>query len=329
VDVAVSTDGGATFGQPVNLNDSNQVSATLAGQSYPLLMSGGPFLAAHNGVIEAVSGSRTMAGVTLPSTNPGISSYAMPQLVARSTDRGKTWTVATLGPPVFTGVGSQTGISWTSKGGPTGAFVAAYAAAPDTAASSGSTQIFFQRSTDDGKTWSSPVLVDDDDLSQQYTNFYPTLDVATDGRIDVVWETNRQLTNYQFQVGYTYSRDGGVTWSHNLQVSDQPIDFNHGVSFNSDIRQPPGVASAPQYAAIGWADPRLDRADAQTQDDFGTVVQFTALPARTSSVLPRLAAIFSGLVVAGAAFLLMLWYQRRRRAVPPAPREELVPAGAT
>ena len=320
--IAVSTDNGRTFAPSVNLNDSSHVTATLGGQSFPLLMSGGPFMAVHNGVVEVVSGSRTMAGVTVPppTTNPGISNYAMPQLVARSTDQGKTWNVTTLGPPVFTPVGSQTGLNWTPKGGPTGSFVAVYTAAPATADTSGATSVFFQRSVDNGQTWSAPVFINDENLSQQFTNFYPELGVAANGRIDVVWENNRQLADYQMQVGYTYSTDGGVTWSPNIQVSDQPIDFNHGVSFNSDIRQPPGVASANQYVAIGWADPRLDTGDSQTQDDYAAVAQFTALPATSSSFLPRLAAVFGGLLFAGAVFVLLLWYRRRDEGVRVPPR---------
>jgi Neuraminidase (sialidase) len=316
VDVAVSTDGGATFGPPVNISDSSHLTGTIAGKSYPLLMEGffgAPLLTAHAGTVLVVSGSEA------PFNNhpPGDSnfdarySYAMPQLAARSTDQGKTWTVATMGPPVFAGVGSQTGLGWTAKGGAKGTFVAAYAGSPDSASSSGATDVIVQRSTDGGATWTAPVAVDDD-TSGQVTNFYPQLGVAPNGRVDVVWQDTRDQTDYHVQVRYSYSADGGATWSHNMQVNDQPVNFNLGVSFNSDLRQPPGVASASQYAAFGWADTRLGNDLTQTQDNFSAVAQFSPVPAKTSTVLPVVAAVFAGLVVAGAVLLAVLLLRRRR-----------------
>ncbi|MDP8961737.1 MAG: glycoside hydrolase, partial [Actinomycetota bacterium] len=324
--VSVSTDGGATFAPPVNLNDFSQVTHEIAGKSYPLLFNssfGRPFLAAHDGVVLAVSDSRT----PFDDEPPGESYYAMPQVVARSTDQGRTWSVATLGPPVFTGTGAQTGMGWTPKGGPKGTFIVAYAATPETADSSGTADIVVQRSTDDGKTWSEPLAIDDDNPADLFTSFYPQLGVAPNGRVDVVWQDNRHQTDYHFQVRYTYSTDGGVTWAPNVLVSDQPINFNLGVSFNSDLRQPPGVASANQYAAFGWADTRLGDELTQTQDNFSTVAQFSPLPAGTS-LLPLVAAVFGGLVAAGIILLVVLLIRRRRRGPRPSRVERPEPVGA-
>ncbi|MGI9120069.1 MAG: hypothetical protein ACR2G7_08125 [Acidimicrobiales bacterium] len=316
--VAASTNGGATFAEPVNINDFSQETQTIAGTSYPLLMTsffGRPFLAVHDGVLLAVSDSRT----PFDKEPPGDSYYAMPLLVARSTDQGRTWSVATLSPPIFTGTGAQTGMGWTPEGGPKGTFVLAYAATPETAQSSGTADIVVQRSTDEGITWSAPVAIDDDDPAGLYASFYPQLGVAPNGRVDIVWQDNREQTDYRFQVRYTYSTDGGVTWAHNVQASDQPVNFNLGVSFNSDIRQPPGVASANEYAAFGWADTRLGDETTQTQDNFGAVAQFAPVPSG-SAVLPVVAALFAGLAVAGI-ILLAVRFMRRRRQDPadPAP----------
>jgi hypothetical protein len=160
--------------------------------------------------------------------------------------------------------------------------------------------------------------LNDDDPTQQFTHFYPQLGVAPNGRVDIVWETNRDQHDYHFQTMYTYSTDGGATWAHDVQVSDRPINFGLGVSFNSDIRQPPGVASANQYAAFGWADTRLGNDTTQTQDDFAVVAQFAPLPAKGSTVLPVVAAVFGGLALAGIILVLALLIRRRRQVPEPA-----------
>ncbi|MGI8536079.1 MAG: sialidase family protein [Mycobacteriales bacterium] len=312
--VATSTDAGATFGDPVNLNDFSEVTQTIAGQSYPLIMTssfGRPFLTVHDGVVLAISDART----PFDNKPPGDSYKAMPMLVARSTDQGKTWTMSPLGPPVFTGAGAQTGMGWTPEGGPDGTFLAAYAATPESAESSGIADLVLQRSTDDGQTWSEPVAIDDDRPADNSTSFYPQLGVAPNGRVDVVWQDNRGLSDSRFNVRYTYSTDGGVTWADNVQVNDQPINFNLGISFNSDVRQPPGVASTDEYAAIGWADPRLGDDLTRTQDAFGAVAQFAPLPS-TASRLPLLAAAFGGLVAAGIVLLLIKARGGRRGGTP-------------
>ncbi len=314
--VAVSADGGATFERSVNLNEFSDVTQTIAGQSYPLIMEssfGEPFLVAHDGVVLAVAGGQTPYNVELP----GESYHPHPQLVARSTDQGRTWSVKRLGPPIFTATGTQTGMGWTPDGGPHGTFLATYAATPATAATSGWANVVLQRSTDRGKTWSDPVVLNDGDPSKRFTSFYPQLNVAPNGRVDVVWQDNRRQHDYHFQVRYTYSTDGGATWAPNVKVTDQPIDFGFGVSYNSDIRQPPGVASADEYAAIGWADTRKATETTQTQDNYAVLAQFAPIPPAGSTVLPILAAVFGGLAAAGIVLVLVLQIRRRRERPTP------------
>ncbi|MFN2608329.1 MAG: sialidase family protein [Acidimicrobiales bacterium] len=322
--VAVSTDAGRTFAPAVDLSGFSHLSQDIGGTAYPLIMEGNfgaPLLFAHDGVVLAVSGAQPPFDKHPGTSNFGADyTYPMPQLVARSTDRGKTWSVSAMGPPVFNGSGSQTGLGWTPKGGPRGTYVAAYQATPAGSASSGPAQIVVQRSTDGGQAWTDPVAVDDDDPGQQWTSFYPQLSVAPNGRIDAVWQDDRDQSDYHFNVRYSYSNDGGATWSHNVVVTDRPVDFNLGVSFNSDLRQPPGVASASQYAVVGWADTRLGSDLTQTQDDFGAAVQFSPLPATRNTALPVLAAVFAGLVIAGAVLVVVLLLRRRRAgAAAPAP----------
>ncbi len=316
--VAASTDGGDSFGEPVNLSDFSDLTMTVAGQDYPLHFQTAftrPFVAAHDGVVLAVGDGGP------PSDNPppeevydGIFGEADPMMLARSTDQGRTWTVAELSTPVYTAAGSQTGMGWTPDGGPDGTFVLAYAATPGDAPKAGRTDIVVRRSTDGGVSWTDPVAINDDDPSDGYTSFYPQLDVAPNGRVDVIWQDNRELSDFLIEVRSTYSTDGGATWAPNLAVTDRPIDFSIGASSTGDVRQPPGVASADSYAAIAWSDTRFGDAQTQTQDNFGVVAQFSPLPSQENTTWRIVAAVLGGLVLAGVVLLVTLLLRRRTQA---------------
>jgi hypothetical protein len=332
--VATSTDGGNTFGPAVDLNSFTDLTRTLD-RPYRIIMRtgfGAPFLTAHNGTIVAVAGSDfTTQDQPAPphaageGLTPGtFYAFPNPQLIARSTDQGKTWQVKELGPPIYAGTGSMTGLGWTPKGGAGGTFVAVYAGTPETSSTTGVADMVVQRSTDGGQTWTPPVAISDDKPEQQVTSFYPQVQVAPNGRVDAVWLDNRDLGDFLFHVRYSFSSDGGVTWAPNTQVDDRPIDYNFGISYNSDIRHPPGVASTKYYAAFGWTDTRLANGDTQTQDAFGSVAVLSSLPATKNTTAPVIAAIFGGLIVAGIVLLVLLAARRRRAVVGPGSKAEQV-----
>jgi hypothetical protein len=75
----------------------------------------------------------------------------------------------------------------------------------------------FSRSTDGGQTWSAPIRINDDAPGTNAWQWFGTLSVAPNGRLDVVWnDTRNSGGDARFsQVYYSYSADGGVTWSPN------------------------------------------------------------------------------------------------------------------
>jgi hypothetical protein len=83
------------------------------------------------------------------------------------------------------------------------------------------TDVMFVRSTDGGLTFSTAIRINDDPNPQSKWHWFGTLAVAPNGRIDCVWfDTRNAANNTDSQLFYSYSTDGGVTWSPNVPVSD-------------------------------------------------------------------------------------------------------------
>jgi hypothetical protein len=84
--------------------------------------------------------------------------------------------------------------------------------------------VMFVRSTDGGQTFSAPVRINDDPANAQKWHWLAAMSVAPNGRIDVVWlDTRNAANNTDSQLFYSYSLNGGVTFSPNVAVS-QPFN---------------------------------------------------------------------------------------------------------
>lgn len=80
--------------------------------------------------------------------------------------------------------------------------------------------VMFSRSTDGGLTWSEPVRVNDDPGLNAW-QWFGTMSVAPNGRIDVVWlDTRDDPGGYDSELYYAYSVDGGAHWSANSRLSE-------------------------------------------------------------------------------------------------------------
>ena len=86
---------------------------------------------------------------------------------------------------------------------------------------SNGSDVMFVRSTNGGITFSAPRRINDDPVNHAKWHWFGTLSVAPSGRIDVVWyDTRNSPNNVTSQLFYSFSIDGGNTWSPNVAVSN-------------------------------------------------------------------------------------------------------------
>ncbi len=123
------------------------------------------------------------------------------------------------------------------------------------------------RSSDQGATWSSEQLINDDAAGLENRRPFITADGL--GHVHAFWHDSRRPglgSNAALTSIYgTTSRDGGLTWTPNYEVTDELSFF----SFNTravpnlgDYNQAAATANGTIYAA--WSDQRLSTGDVRT-----------------------------------------------------------------
>jgi hypothetical protein len=80
--------------------------------------------------------------------------------------------------------------------------------------------VMFSRSTDGGLSWSPEMRLNDDPGTSAY-QWFGTMSVAPNGRIDVIWmDTRDDPGGYDSSLYFTCSSDGGLTWTPNERLTE-------------------------------------------------------------------------------------------------------------
>ena len=354
--VAVSTDGGRTFAEPVDLvkdifapqavRDQALAAVTTttappgstttttrppaAGTKGAQPNQAANFGAAgsRNGMVARVDGKGD-AYVIWPTGTANIADSPPPGMaLSKSTDGGKTWSSALAMPPSYDN----------ARGGPANAYsqlavteegslhiVYNVNPKPDIANYS---EVFHRASYDGGQTWSEAKSIGDADPNLYAGQYFPNLSVAPNGRIDVAWFDTRDRPGMRAtDVYYAYSEDDGRTWSKNLRITDVTIDRNLGVYGSGyDIAGQVGVASTKEYAVIGWDDTRNSDPGSKAnivpggglQDIYIAAAQFEALGGGGMSRAAKVAlAGVVGLLAVGLMLVVAAVMARRGTGGPP------------
>jgi hypothetical protein len=154
-------------------------------------------------------------------------------IVTKSTsarDSGATVTWDTLAPvnldgdivygsaPNPGGIAGQTWIAIDNSSGPTKGNIYLLCSV-QRKSTSDPLDVMFARSVDGGLTWGPPVRINDD-TSSTAMQWFGTLAVAPNGRIDVIWlDTRDNPGTVMSSLYYSFSNDGGLSWSTNERLS--------------------------------------------------------------------------------------------------------------
>lgn len=249
--VAKSTDGGATFAEPVRLDSGGDKEFLIVDPDtdniYVVWENTGPqfaqrvFFSKSTDLGETYtprqsigSGTGSTNNAAYPAVGPDgeiyvvWTNFANSVFFDRSLDEGTTWLdpdrivtdqIATPRNPLAGGFRNplMPAIAVDRTNGPRRGRI--YVVWPDQRF--GDPDVLLSFSDDRGDTWSSPVRVNDDVLGNDADQFFPWVAVDDQGQVHVTFLDRREdFDGILFSMYLATSSDGGVTFGPNIRVSD-------------------------------------------------------------------------------------------------------------
>lgn len=267
--VARSDDGGRTWGRPIRASSPARArvlapSAAVGpgGELYLL------YLDVRDDTLDYEGGHGAEGG-------PPYSGH-FTLVVARSLDRGATWTESVVDDRVV----------------PTRRFIAFLPPFPSLEVDPGSGKLYV--AFEDGRdgdpdvrlwslaagasTWAEPVRVNDTALRDGTAQYLPQLAIAPGGRLDVVYYDRRddRTANVFNDVSLQSSSDGGRTFSAREQLSSATVDSRIGLGTDlglADLGSRLGLASDDEGAVAVWTDTRSGNEASIKQNLYAATVR--------------------------------------------------------
>lgn len=139
--------------------------------------------------------------------------------------------------------------------------------------------VMFAKSTDGGITFSTPQRINTD-VSKENYQWFGTMSVAPNGRIDVIWlDTRVDFTGgFLSALFYCYSEDQGTTWSINKQLSE-PFDPKVGYPQQEKLGDYFDMVSDNTGAHLAWANTLNGEQDVYYTHIIPTIVGMAGTPA--------------------------------------------------
>ena len=267
-----SDDGGQNWTDPVNVSPTV---ARLFGE-----VAGGADVPGFTSSKRVVQGSQPVVTpdgsvfvAWLDSTDDGSMEGIAEIHVARSTDGGRTFEPSVVAAEFDeipfrprTSFFRYWGAAFPQLAvGPQGELYVVYTGRPSDRPSDDG-DIFFVASLDGGRSWTAPLRLNDDDGNA--LQFFPSIDVAPDGTLHVMWGDMRDdPAQTRYHIYYTSSEDQGRTWGFELEeglgrvgdgrVSDFSSNPNFGFPFGLFIGDYFSLKATEDDVYMVWADTRL------------------------------------------------------------------------
>jgi hypothetical protein len=149
-------------------------------------------------------------------------------------------------------------------------------------------------------TWDGPTRVNDTQDRDKTSQYLPKVDVAPDGRLDVLYYDRRaDSRNVRNEVSLQSSFDDGKSFTSRLALSTKPFSSKVGFGYERDLPDLGsrlGLVSSDPRALAVWTDTRAGTTLTKKQDIAQAVVSFSE-PTRLSDTTELLLRVGGGLLV--------------------------------
>lgn len=163
--------------------------------------------------------------------------------IARSSDGGQTWNLATIAAPAA-GVDKN----WIGAG-PNPANLSQdiiYMAYRKGVGSD--IQLRVVRSLDQGATWGPEIIINDDSIvGNDFATFGRPVVRPSDGRLYVIWDDETNMPAFS-EIKMDYSDDGGLTWHTDQLIGTTPVTRGNVARWDIPAQPSRGVLAVPSLA---------------------------------------------------------------------------------